>query len=83
MQQATLWPKVSAFLLKDMGLPAMIIEQLQNLTASSKAANNSNAWQAAAEQKALMLVSLLIVEVHAGQRCMLVCMKQGIMSGQG
>lgn len=66
-----------------MGLPAMIIEQLQNLTASLKAANNSNAWQAAAEQNALMLVSSRIVNVHAGQRCMLVRMKQGIMSGQG
>ena len=57
VQQTPQWPKVSKYLLKDMQLPALTIEQLQNLTAALEATNNNDAWQAAAEQKALMLVS--------------------------
>ena len=57
IQQATEWPSVSAFLMKDMALPAKVLQQLYNLEAEhQQAAEGSVAWQAATEQRALMLV---------------------------
>lgn len=54
IQQEVHWPKVSAFLMKKLHLPAKVIEQLHN----SAVPDRRSIHPVAAEQRAVMLVSV-------------------------